>query len=213
MRTERLLLKNRKFCQNTLAGAVLHRLLILRMSNGAKSLPNYLTHLHRKNMKMQESLFLTAFSHLLQLSMESMKRWISSASMAAIFLNRPAVSAIFLVKCRQKWLNIQISMALKLTLSADELQNSFIPMLIFRLQALSIPTFRTAHLMWLSATCRLAIWISPTNSTELRNYTISSLHKLWIRWKRAVLLLSSLLKEHLTRKAKVSVCSWHRKLI
>ena len=132
MRTERLLLKNRKFCQNTLAGAVLHRLLILRMSNGVKNSPSCPMHLHRKNMKMQENLFLTAFSHLLQLLMESTKHWISSASMAAISLNRPAVSAISSVKCRQKWLNIQISMALKLTLSADELQNSFIPMLTFR---------------------------------------------------------------------------------
>ena len=65
--------------------------------------------------------------------------------------------AILSVKCRPKWLKIHTFTVLKLIQSADVSQNSFIPMLIFRLQALSIPTFRTAHLMWLSATCRLAI--------------------------------------------------------
>ena len=152
-----LLPKNRKFSLSTSVGAEFRRLSIRITSSGARNFHSFLMNLLQRNMKMQENPFLTAFSPRLQLLTVSMKHLKSLASKAVISLSLQWVSATLSVKCRLKWLKIHTFTVLKLIQSADVLQNSFIPMLIFRSQVLSIPTFRTAHLMWLSATCRLAI--------------------------------------------------------
>lgn len=80
-------------CQNTLAGAVWHKLSIPTMNSGARNGHSFSRHLHRKSMTKQGVPFWTAFSPHLRLLTASMEHLENSALRVEISLNHLAVSA------------------------------------------------------------------------------------------------------------------------